>query len=383
MLKNRLAYLLILLLTGIFFICFNGYYSMYAFLLSLALPLVSLAASLPGMLTLRATVCAPGGKEAVRSAKGRPVPLHVAAMTRWPLPSGRARVTLIVTNHFTGEEQRERLEFTPSRMPQVMEHKLASSVCGSITCRLTKARAYDLLGLFSLPGFRQTGGCQVLVLPTVCRPAMDLAPSRSRGEEGERYSSQKPGDDPTELFGLRDYRPGDRFSRVDWKLSQKGGSLLVREASLPLTDRVLLLAELSGSGLEADALMDVLATLGGFLAERGLSFSVGYSQAGQTVFADVDRPEEALAVVEAVLRGTDRQPLRLPQALPGGVSRVVYLCAEPDPEALGRLVRQYPGARLHMAATRPWGEPSRLPPELLPVRVRPGHIAKDLDGLLL
>lgn len=383
MLKNRLAYLLILLFTGIFFVCFNGYHSMYVFWLSLALPLISLGVSLPGMLTLRASVCVPGGGETARTCKGQPIPLQVAVMTRWPLPSGRARVTLVIKNHFTGEERRESLEFSPSRTPQLMEHKLTSSLCGSLTCRLTKARAYDLLGLFSLPCFRRTGSCQVLVLPSVCRPALDMAPTHAWGEDQERYSAQKPGDDPTELFGLRDYRPGDRFSRVDWKLSQKTGSLLVREASLPLTDRALVLAELTGSSVEGDALMDVLATLGEFLAGRELGFCIGYSQAGRTVFVDVDQPEEALPAVEAVLCHTDRQPLRLPPSLPGGVSRVVYLCSEPDPDTLSRLVRQYPQVRLHMAAARPWAQPERLPPELLPLQVRPGHVAEDLSGLLL
>lgn len=383
MLKNRVAYLLILLFAGIFFICFDGYYSMYVFVLSLALPVLSLAISLPGMLTLRLSVFTPGEEQDVRAAKGQSVPLQAAAMTRWPLPTGRVRATLAIKNHFTGEEQRESLEFSPSRMPQIMEHKLSSAACGELICRFTRARAYDLLGLFCLPGLGRSRNCRILVLPAVSRPAMDIDPAQSRGEEGERYSAQKPGGDPTELFGLRDYRPGDKLSRVDWKLSQKTGALLVREPSLPLTDRVLLLAELSGSGTEADGLMDVLATLSGFLAEQELSFCVGYSQAGQTEILEVERPEEAFAAVETVLRKTDRQPLRLPSEMPTGISRVAYLCSEPDPETAGRLEKQYPGARLHMIAMRPWGEPSRLPPDLRPLRVRPGHVAEDLEGFLL
>ena len=156
-------------------------------------------------------------------------------------------------------------------------------------------------------------------------------------------------------------------------------NILGSEGPMPISK----LAELTGSSVEGDALMDVLATLGEFLAGRELGFCIGYSQAGRTVFVDVDQPEEALPAVEAVLCHTDRQPLRLPPSLPGGVSRVVYLCSEPDPDTLSRLVRQYPQARLHMAAARPWGQPERLPPELLPLRVRPGHVAEDLSGLLL
>lgn len=53
MLRNRLLYLFILLCTTAFLICFNGYYSWYVFLLSLTVPWLSLALSLPGMLTAR------------------------------------------------------------------------------------------------------------------------------------------------------------------------------------------------------------------------------------------------------------------------------------------------------------------------------------------
>ena len=63
--------------------------------------------------------------------------------------------------------------------------------------------------------------------------------------DGQRYSLRRPGSDPTELFGLREYQPGDRLNRVDWKLSQKTGAILVREGSLPVSDRVVLLAHLN------------------------------------------------------------------------------------------------------------------------------------------
>ena len=46
--KSRLCYLFVLLGTTTFLICFDGYLSLYVFVLSLLLPVVSLACSLPG-----------------------------------------------------------------------------------------------------------------------------------------------------------------------------------------------------------------------------------------------------------------------------------------------------------------------------------------------
>ena len=77
MLYNRLSYLIILLGTGLFFVCFDGYISYYVFLLSLALPLCSLLISLPGMLTMRVRVFLEDGEPLARTRKGQSLPLRV------------------------------------------------------------------------------------------------------------------------------------------------------------------------------------------------------------------------------------------------------------------------------------------------------------------
>ena len=195
MLKNRILYLFILLCTTAFFICFNGYYSWYVFLLSLVLPGVSLILSLPGMLTSWAEIGVPGGGG--RAKKSAAVPIQVAAGSRWPLPSGRIRLRLNIHNTLTGERRTEALELS-----------------------------------------------QVVVLPNIFQTAIGLRDRNIPDAGGERYSPTKPGPDPTEFFGLRDYRPGDKLNRVDWKLSDKAGALLVREGSLPVAKRALLLASM-------------------------------------------------------------------------------------------------------------------------------------------
>ena len=52
--------------------------------------------------------------------------------------------------------------------------------------------------------------------------------------EGERFSEEVSGDDPSELFALRDYQPGDRMARIHWKLSARKGEWYVKEFSRPV-----------------------------------------------------------------------------------------------------------------------------------------------------
>ena len=386
MLRNRLLYLFILLCTTAFFICFNGYYSLYVFLLSLAVPWLSLLLSLPGMLTVRAVVEAPGREGAARTAKSTALPLQVAAASRWPLPAGRVRVRLGIENTFTGETRREVLELSPARRPQAVEQKLTSHTCGRILCRLTKGRSYDLLGLFCLPVRLKKGSvCEVIVRPNVFEAKVGLGPLGAPDSGSERYSRSRPGPDPTELFGLRDYRPGDRMNRVDWKLSWKTGGLQVREGSLPLAQRALLLVDLSGDGEENDLLMDALATLGNCLSCHEVGYAVGFSRRGELAFADVEDPEDSGMAVEAVLRRGDRSPLPAEPAgaLPRDIARAAYLCPQPGADVIGFLAKEYPAARVTVVHTRPLESGTKLPPEVFPVRVRAGRLGEDLDGLTL
>ena len=386
MLKNRLCYLLILFCTALFFVCFNGYYSAYVFALSLALPVLSLLISLPGMLTLKLAVFVPGQEEPARAQKSAPILLHVQAVTAWVVPAGRTRARLVITNTFTDESRWEQMEFSPSRLPQVMEHTLSSSTCGAVTCQLVKARAYDLLGLFCLPvKARPESLCKIIVQPNVFRPALGMNPQCSPYGGGERYSASKPGGDPTELFGLREYRLGDRLNRVDWKLSQKTGGLMVKESSLPVTDRVLLLVDLVASGPEADALMDTLATLSDFFIQQETGHVIGFCQEGAWRFLEVSIPEDVAPAIELVLCFASRSllPAVRPDSPPAGISRTIYLCSGPDPAVVGLLEELYPAARRLLLHLLPLEGKSGLPLEAQEVRIRPGHVPEDLDGLLL
>jgi hypothetical protein len=62
--------------------------------------------------------------------------------------------------------------------------------------------------------------------------------------ESDYYSTKKAGDDPSEVFAIREYREGDRLQRIHWKLSRKQGQLMIKEFSDPMNCSVLLLVNL-------------------------------------------------------------------------------------------------------------------------------------------
>ena len=396
MLKNRLCYVLLLLCTSVFFICYNGYLSLYVFALSLLFPVLAFFFSLPGMLGARVTL----GYEdrdagAVRGArKGEAVPLRIRVWNATPCISGRIRARLTVENTLTSQREEEHFTFTASSHPQVLEHQLSSPTCGQVVCRLDKLWVSDYLGIFSLPlGRRRRQEAAVFFWPSVAGVDLAVQEGNMPDAQGERYSQRKPGDDPTELFALREYREGDRLSRIHWKLSQKMGKPLVKELGLPIADHLFFLLDLNGTGVEADTLLDAFATLSHFLAERETAHRVGYwdTRGNRLRCLEISQPEDLLPVWREILSSQGLAPLPSleGEALPAGVSHCLYLCCMPQPSLLGALRAQYPAARLSvLQAAESWttareGRSNTLGGEAQLTVLRPGRIAENLNGFLL
>ncbi len=381
---SRLIYGAVLLGAGIFFVSFNGYLSLYVLRVVLALPVVSLLASLPGMLGVRLGLDLP----ARRAAKGQELPLEIRFGHRVPwLVSPRGRCDLVLTNTLTGQVQRERLSFTAARQPSVLRYRLTSPACGEVRITLEKARVTDYLGLFSFPlRAGELPEARALFFPAALSLPLREETSALPGGEGERYSQLRPGDDPAELFDFREYREGDRLSRVHWKLSQRLDELQVRELGQPVSQRVFFLLEPLGAGPECDALLDVFATLSGFLSAMETPHRVAFAPRNHQVLTvlAVEQPEDARPALEALLLAGARQdPLPVPgrEELPPGGGHLLYLCCVPAPETL-RALCAVPRAKVTVIRTRERqpGEPPLLP-EVAEITALPGRLEESLSGL--
>ncbi len=52
--------------------------------------------------------------------------------------------------------------------------------------------------------------------------------------ESEQFSVRKSGNDPSELYDIRLYRPGDKMNRINWKFSAKSNELMVQDYGFPI-----------------------------------------------------------------------------------------------------------------------------------------------------
>ena len=105
---------------------------------------------------------------------------------------------------------------------------------GSGVFELKKCTISDYAGFFRLPLVRKNRPQRIPI---------DLMPDEKEllldamGDPGQNYYSeytktvQKPGDDASETFDIREYRAGDSISRLHWKLTAKRDIPMLREFS--------------------------------------------------------------------------------------------------------------------------------------------------------
>lgn len=277
MASRRIIYLVSLAAVFLFHLAYQLWFSWFAFMAILLLPVFSLLVSLPAMCTARLDL----GKDC-RITQGSPQQLTVRYESLYTMPPWRCRLT--VERPLTGQRWSAR-----------MGDLLPTDHCGGLICTVRKARVYDYLGLVSLP-IKNILPLRVLVRPRpVSMRDVELNASQPRSW------IPKPGGGYAENHELRLYRPGDSVQQIHWKLSAKTGKLILREPMEPVRGRLLLRLDLMGDQDRLDRKLGQLLWLGGRLLEGELRFQIqALTGDGLECWTVTDQPT-LMAAMDALL----------------------------------------------------------------------------------
>lgn len=370
-------YLAVVLAAAVFYVFYDGYISMYLLRVMLALPVVSLVISLPSVLTARLSITA-----GTAAHKGDEIPLKIVVANHLPTFGGKCRVTLKTTNGFSGDFFTEKLSLPFGCKALTVSHRLKSSSCGRVVCRLAHARTSDCLGLITLPLRLEKPQCVISFYPTVDGARLVLHKNAAVDESGERYSPTQAGDDPTEIFGFREYREGDRISRINYKLSEKLGTTVVREFSQPATSRRLLLLCLGGTIAEKNSQLDAHAAVAGFLIKNGGCAFALCDENAPVLTGELNTEDEFFRLYDFIFECGTNLPQTEKTQLPQGFS-AVYICAKPTAELLDSLAKTAPQAIVTVLHTEPLTENTILPENVESAMISHDGTKTALDGIYI
>ena len=118
--------------------------------------------------------------------------------------------------------------------------RVESGICGCLEFSLKRVRIYDYLRLFYRTK-KVRAIEQAVVLPQTYETAAQLSlKTKEFLGDSEEYDQSRGGDDPSEVFQLREYRPGDRVQQIHWKLSATREDLVIKEFGRPVGCPVVL-----------------------------------------------------------------------------------------------------------------------------------------------
>jgi hypothetical protein len=348
MIKKRLEYGLLLLAVIVFHIFLVDYLSFFVLIFFLALPVVSLLVTL----LISRGIVAKLEVESSSIQKSETLPIQLKIKNTSFLPC-RIRVELVIRNELLQEEIRSTFFITTGYRIQTVEQTLSSKYCGKLDCHIKELRIYDYLGLLSFHKKADDRKSCVFVLPFVY-PLMQVDMKINQYVENNESLQVRTGDNPSEIFDIREYRDGDRLSRILWKLSSKHDQLLVKDLGLPISNNVLLLFDLNGGNEELDGLFDTLNSVSCFLLENQIIHEIGWydTQNEGFVHTEIVKKDDLNMVLNSTLSTgrTEHQPLALMNY--GNVydskryAEVIYLCSEISPDCITLLCEKMPANRV-------------------------------------
>ncbi len=187
------------------------------------------------------------------------------------LPISKGVAWVRYENLFSGEKGKMKIRFSVDagkrrgrRIPVVIHH------CGNVSIQVVKVKIFDYLNIFATTVGKDFERQDILVMP----PLKEIYLGRDRwynetNEDSDRFSLYKKGDDPSEIFDIRDFKDGDRIQMIHWKLSSKTGHYMVKEGSLPLAKAIHIFIDLcAASSTDADLLIQGVYSISMQLMEQ-------------------------------------------------------------------------------------------------------------------
>ncbi|MBR4318656.1 MAG: DUF58 domain-containing protein, partial [Oscillospiraceae bacterium] len=171
------------------------------------------------------------------------VPVSIMIENRCPLFFPKVYASVSVCHAFSDIPESVRLKFPlHGNNTTKLTFYVKPDCCGAVTVRIDNLKILDAMHLFHTKMKRKDSELELLVLPQKMEILLSETAEAVYSPESNHYAN-KAGDDPSEIFNIREYHAGDAVSRIHWKLSSKSDILFIKEFGYPIEKHVLLLAE--------------------------------------------------------------------------------------------------------------------------------------------
>jgi hypothetical protein len=216
-------------------------------------------------------------KTAGRSSK---IPVVLRLQNRSKLPVANMIIEIEYYNTLDGDKNTMKINtpLYPDDVQYLTLHVSAKHY-GTVRMNIKRCRIVDMLKLFKIrvstdAASRLFSESTFTIVPDYIPIENNIANYAEMGLETDDYSKTSKGDDPSEIFDIHEYHDGDKINRIHWKLTAKQDKTMVKDYSLPISNSIVLMADLhldtntDDYMLVYDTLVEAIASISYYLIEN-------------------------------------------------------------------------------------------------------------------
>lgn len=288
MILTKILFLVLIIICVLFYILYLGNFALVLLIVVVTLPLIMYITTN----IAKKNITADFAVKDKTVAKNTSFPIQLVVTNNSIFPIGKAEAHIEYYNIFNDEVSAFDL-YLPiqPKNSQRITFQLQSEFCGTIRVTASYLNVFDPLRIFRFRS-AQNVSTELLVLPE-CHDISGIVHYTDRiNEDSDVFSEYHPGDDPSEVFDLREYNPGDKLNRIHWKLSSKKDDFIVKEYSLPIDVPCTLFLDLMSysdkflSLAILDSLIDTFMSVSQFLIDNERGHSVVFFDTSKNMFTE-------------------------------------------------------------------------------------------------
>lgn len=247
--KNRIGYLVLMACLAVLVFVFSNRFLLFLLLLMVVLAVLMAALSRIDARNMLVDLEILSGTQ-----EGKELRIKVKMYSGFPLYAARSILMgLDIENTMFGSTSRKYYYMYLSGKSREVELTIPAQRCGEVKIQCAEILLQDLLKLFRRK-IRPFETVQTIIYPRTANVHVEMSRATIGAPREEGRMQNRKGNDPSEMFDIREYVPGDDIRSVHWKLSSKTENLILREASDPSHYNMILLPDLGRNvaNLEAD-----------------------------------------------------------------------------------------------------------------------------------
>ena len=235
MLKTKIIYFFIVIGTLLFTILYSDYFPLAIFITVLLLPIVLNIIIKNINLNIESSD--------VLESKDKEISVKIVIKNNSIFPVLNGELKLSCYNKFSNNKEIEYINFPiNSKEGESITFKIKSKYCGKLIIQAESLKIYDYLTISSVKK-KLNKSKEIIILPNIYNLSLFNKILDVNSLDGESFSKDKSGDDPSEVFNIREYVEGDKIQRIHWKLSSKVNNIMIKEYSQPISNSSIIIVE--------------------------------------------------------------------------------------------------------------------------------------------